>query len=116
MKKLRFIITGAASGLLNGLFGAGGGMVAVPMLERDGLPARRAHATSLAVIAPLSLLSGALYLYGGRMALGDAWGFILPGLAGAALGGWLLPRVKTLWLHRIFGLLVLFAAGRLLLS
>lgn len=116
MKKLRFLLTGAASGLLNGLFGAGGGMAAVPMLEKDGLPARRAHATSLAVIAPLSLLSGGLYLWSGRMALGDAWGFLLPGLAGAALGCWLLPHIKTVWLHRLFGLLVLFAAGRLLLS
>lgn len=116
MKNLRFLITGAASGLLNGLFGAGGGMIAVPMLEQDGLPARKAHATSLAVIAPLSLLSGALYLYNGQMELGDAWGFLLPGLIGAALGGWLLPRIKTVWLHRVFGILVLFAAGRLLLS
>lgn len=116
MKKLRFLLTGAASGLLNGLFGAGGGMVAVPMLEKDGLPARRAHATSLAVIAPLSLLSGALYLFKGSMALEDAWGFLLPGLLGAALGGWLLPHIKTVWLHRVFGLLVLFAAARLLLS
>lgn len=116
MKKARFLLTGAAAGLLNGLFGAGGGMAAVPMLEKDGLPARRAHATSLAVIAPLSLLSGALYLWGGQMRLGDAWDFMLPGLAGAALGAWLLPKIKAVWLHRIFGLLVLFAAGRLLLS
>ncbi len=116
MKKLRFLCTGAAAGFLNGLFGAGGGMVAVPMLEKDGLPAQKAHATSLAVIAPLSLLSGACYLWQGRMTLGDAWGFLLPGLAGAALGGWLLPRLRGVWLHRAFGVLILIAAGRLLLS
>ena len=29
MKNLKFILTGAAAGLLNGLFGAGGGMVVV---------------------------------------------------------------------------------------
>lgn len=38
MKNLKFILTGAAAGLLNGLFGAGGGMVVVPMLHKDGLP------------------------------------------------------------------------------
>lgn len=116
MKLLRFLWTGAAAGLLNGLFGAGGGMVTVPMLEKDGLPAQQAHATSLAVIAPLSVLSGGCYLWQGRMALGDAWGFLLPGLAGAVLGGWLLPRLKALWLHRAFGILILIAAGRLLFS
>ena len=46
MKQIRFLLTGSAAGFLNGLFGAGGGMVVVPMLQRDGLPPERSHATS----------------------------------------------------------------------
>ena len=38
MKNLKFILTGAAAGLLNGLFGAGGGMVVVPMLSPEMAP------------------------------------------------------------------------------
>lgn len=116
MKKIKFLLTGAAAGLLNGLFGAGGGMVVVPMLHKDGLTAQRSHATSIAVIAPLSLASGALYLLGGHLEIGDALPFLPLGLAGAALGGWLLPRIKTVWLHRIFGVLVLYSSVRLFLS
>ena len=104
MKKLKFIVTGAAAGLLNGLFGAGGGMVVVPMLQRDGLPAQRAHATSIAVILPLSIASSLLYLTRGYIDLAAAARFIPFG------------RIKTVWLHRIFGAIVLYSAVRLLLQ
>lgn len=116
MGQLKFILTGAAAGLLNGLFGAGGGMVVVPMLGKDGLPAERAHATSIAVILPLSIASSVLYLSLGHLNLGQALPYIPLGLAGAWLGGLLLPRIKTVWLHRIFGVVVLYSAVRLLLQ
>ena len=116
MKKWKFLLTGGLSGLLNGLFGAGGGMVVVPMLQRDGLEARRAHATSIAVILPLSLASSALYLSMGRVGFWDAAKFLPGGLLGAWLGAWLLPRIKTSWLHRGFGVIVLYSAVRLLLQ
>lgn len=110
----KFILTGAAAGLLNGLFGAGGGMALVPMLYRDGLPAQKAHATSIAIILPLSLLSGIFYLSLGHLVVSDALPFLPLGLVGAAVGGWLLPKVQTVWLHRLFGVLALYAGGRLL--
>ena len=115
-KYSKFLLTGGAAGLLNGLFGAGGGMVIVPMLSRDGLPAQKAHATSIAVILPLSALTGVFYLSLGHLTFSDALPFLPLGLVGAAVGGWLLPKIKSIWLHRIFGLLVLYCAGRLLLS
>ena len=116
MKNLKFILTGAAAGLLNGLFGAGGGMVVVPMLGRDGLPAERAHATSIAIILPLSVVSSLCYLSMGRLDPVTAVKFLPLGLAGAWLGGVLLPKLKTVWLHRIFGVVVLYSAARLLLQ
>ncbi len=91
-------------------------MVVVPMLHYDGLPAQRAHATSIAVILPLSVTSGLLYLSKGYLQLSQALPYIPLGLAGALAGGWLLPRVKTVWLHRVFGVLVLYSAVRLLLQ
>lgn len=103
-------------GLLNGFFGSGGGMVAVPMLRGLGLEAEEAHATSMAVIFPLALASGFLYLRGGRFTLDEAWPYLPGGLLGAAAGAWLLPRLKTVWLRRLFGVVILFAAGRLLLK
>lgn len=88
----------------------------VPMLHKDGLPARRAHATSIAIMLPLSLVSSLLYLSLGHVSLSVAVAFIPGGLAGVALGSWLLPRVKTVWLHRLFGILVIYSGIRLVLQ
>lgn len=106
---------GLVVGGLNGLFGSGGGMVAIPMLRGLGLDSKECHATSMAIIFPLALTSGYLYLRGEQFALADAWVYLPGGVVGAVFGAWLLPRLKTEWLRRIFGVIILFAAGRLLL-
>lgn len=106
---------GLLVGLLNGFFGAGGGMAGVPMLRSLGLSPQESHATCIAVILPLAALSGWLYLRGGHLSLGEAWIYLPGGALGALCGGWLLPRLRTVWLRRVFGVAVLFAAVRLLL-
>ena len=45
MKKQTTAFYGFLIGLLNGLFGAGGGIVAVKALEKEGLTDKSAHAT-----------------------------------------------------------------------
>lgn len=106
---------GFITGGLNGLFGSGGGMVAVPMLRGLGLTDEQSHATSMAVIFPLAIASGFFYLREGGFALADAWPYLPGGLLGALCGAWLLPRLNAVWLHRVFGVVILFSAGRLLL-
>ena len=111
------VLAGAAgllAGLLNGLLGAGGGTVVVPMLEKCGLPPRKAHATSIAVIVPLCALSAALYLRGGSLTLKAALPYVPAGLIGAAVAAKLLPHIPEKLLRRIFGLFMLYAAWRLL--
>ncbi len=89
MKKRRklasLLLGGAAIGTVNGLLGGGGGMIAVPVLRKSGLPALRAHATAIAVIAPASALSGVVYLIGGRAPMP----VLLPVALGVAAGGFL---------------------------
>ncbi|WRS26605.1 sulfite exporter TauE/SafE family protein [Oscillospiraceae bacterium MB08-C2-2] len=114
--KWLFYPLGLAVGFLNGLFCSGGGMVAVPMLKGLGVKGQQAHATSLAIILPLSLLSGFLYWRAGNLELGNALVYLPGGLLGAVVGSWLLPRLKTDWLRRAFGVVILFSAGRLLLK
>lgn len=48
-------------------FGSGGGMIAVPMLEKGGSEAKKAHATSIAITLPLSIISGLVYFKGGSL-------------------------------------------------
>lgn len=62
----------SAPGVINGLLGAGGGMVVVPLLSALGVRGKKSHATALMVIVPLSLVSAILYLVQGRVTVMDA--------------------------------------------
>ena len=106
---------GIGVGLLNGLLGAGGGLLTIPLLERMGVKEKEAHATSLAVILPLSVVSGGIYLARGWVRFGDVWPFLPVGLLGAAAGGWLLGRLNTAWVKGGFAVLALWAGIRGLL-
>lgn len=105
---------GFAAGMLNGLLGAGGGMVVVPLLSALGCTGKKSHATALAVIVPLSAVSAALYLWQRRFTFADALPWLPGSLVGAWLGSRLMPRLATGWLKLIFGGLMLWGALRLL--
>ena len=107
---------GGITGLLNGLFGSGGGMVAVPLLEHSGLEPAKAHATSIAVILPLTALSAGSYLFSGAVDLSEALPYLLGGLPGCWVGSRLLGKLSSTAPSRLFGVLILFAAGRMWLS
>lgn len=62
MRKLYFCILGIITGITNGLFGSGGGIIAVPMLKKSGMSTKESHATSLALTLPLSITS-CFFLY-----------------------------------------------------
>ena len=87
--EVKSIVCGAATGAANGLFGGGGGMIAVPLLRAQRLEEKRAHATAIAVILPVSLLSFLLYAFRGffdfSVALPVALGGFAGGFAGAKL-------------------------------
>lgn len=106
---------GFLSGILNGLFGAGGGVVVVPLLERFGVPAKKAHATSIAIILPASLLSVILYLFRGSFDLQNAWIYLPGGLIGAGLGACFLKKIREKWLKIGFALLIILGAIRMLI-
>lgn len=107
---------GLAAGLVNGLLGSGGGMIAVPMLERGGEEAGRAHATSVAVMLPLSAVSAMFYLKDGAVTVSDALPYIPGGLVGALLGVLLLRRINPRLLRRIFGVVAVSSGLRILLG
>lgn len=78
----RLVGTGLVSGLLSGLLGVGGGFVIVPALSRyTNLTIRSVHATSLAVMALVSLSGVISATANGIM----NWHIALPFAAGAIL-------------------------------
>ena len=60
-KIYKLIACGCAVGTANSVFGGGGGMLAVPLLEKTGISSQTAHATAILVILPVSLLTFILY-------------------------------------------------------
>lgn len=113
MKKWLASAGGVLAGALTGLLGAGGGMLVVPILKKAELSAQKAHATSVSVIFPIALFSAGLYLIQGRVSFSDAAPYLAWGVLGSLLGAWLLPKLSSVWLSRIFGLLMLWAAARM---
>lgn len=113
--RLPAVMGGLAAGLVNGLLGSGGGMIAVPTLERSGVKANRAHATSVAIMLPLSAVSAVFYLWGGDVALSDALPYIPGGIIGALLGVLLLRKVRPKLLRRLFGAVAVYSGLRILL-
>ena len=103
------------TGVLNGLLGAGGGMLAVPMLKKFGLEQTKAHATAVAVIFPLSILSACIYLYMGHFELSQATGYLLPGALGALAGALLLAKIPAKWLRKIFACFMIWAGVRMVM-
>ena len=106
-------IFGVAVGAANGLFGGGGGMIAVPALTLTGVPSKKAHATAIAIILPLSLISGAVYLAKGAA---DP-SVILPSCAGVFVGGivgaLLLKKINSRGLSLLFYTLMIAAGLKL---
>ena len=106
-------VLGAPAGFLNGLFGAGGGVAVVPLLEWSGLESKKAHATSIAVILPLCVFSALFYLRGITPPWQEALWYLPLGIVGAVLGAKFLQKVDNRLLRRIFGGIILASAVRL---
>lgn len=114
---IRMAAAGAAAGAVTGLFGAGGGMVLIPLLTiLTDLKEEELFSSSIAIIAPICLVS--LLFTAQNQAL--SWKEILPWLTGSALGGILAgifgKRIPVLWLHRGLGILILWGGWRYLWS
>ena len=112
----RYAVTGALAGAANGFFGAGGGLLLVPLLVSwCGMEQRRAFATSVAVILPLSAVSAAIYWMKGGLDVAAAWPYLLGGAVGGVIAGRIFQKMSMVWLRRVFGLLILYGGVRAVL-
>ncbi|MCL2546419.1 MAG: sulfite exporter TauE/SafE family protein [Oscillospiraceae bacterium] len=114
--KYKAAVIGAAAGIVNGTFGAGGGMLLVPLLIGWlKLDEKKALATSVAIILPLSALSALVHLRTGAPGDISVWPFLIGGLFGGVIAGLTFGKIKSAWLRRAFALFVLYGGVRALL-
>jgi uncharacterized membrane protein YfcA len=110
----RAIVVGLIAGFLAGMFGVGGGVVAVPLLVLWlGLAQHRAHATSMAAILATASAAVVVASAGGAVDWRVAGILAIGSVFGAYAGTRLLDRVSELWLAVAFSLLAVVSAVRL---
>lgn len=114
-RKIAMCLVSLFIGAINGLFGAGGGMLAVPCLTYVwGLDEKSAHATAIAVILPLCLVSSVVYALKGNYEPS----VILPTVIGVTIGGivgaLLLKKMSANAVSFLFYALMTFAGFKMI--
>ena len=105
------VYSGLLTGAVNGLFGGGGGMVAVPLLKGMlGYEERQAHATAISLIAAVCLASAVVYIINGYAALDIIIPAAIGSVAGGIVGAYALERCPKTVINYIF-IALMFAAG-----
>ncbi|MBE6728935.1 MAG: sulfite exporter TauE/SafE family protein [Ruminococcaceae bacterium] len=115
MKKfIKNAFLGLLIGMVNGMLGAGGGMLAVPALKSNNMCQKEAHANAVAVILPISVVSAALYVFRGSVEITDAVPFAIWGIPGAILAALILKKISPVLLKILFGGFMVWAGIRML--
>ena len=110
------VLIGLLTGLTNGLFGSGGGTVLVPCLVfLMDVEDHKAHATAIAVILPLSILSAFIYYGYNVVELSLTLKVAVGSVAGGLVGSMLLNKLSIGLLRKIFGILMILAAIRMVI-
>lgn len=110
---MKYAICGIPAGLINGLFGASGGIILVFLYQKlFGMEQKEALSTSLMVMPVLSAVS--VVCLWGSLTLPTEMILVLcaGGIAGGLLGATIFKRLSHRAMRRIFALFILWAAYR----
>ncbi len=109
-----FLIKGTFAmlvGFVNGFFGGGGGLLCVPTLEKVyKLPTKNAHATAVAIMLPLSVVSSIFYLTNNNINIWSLLAITLGSVSGGLFGAFALKKGNSNIIRWIF-IAILFTAG-----
>ena len=108
-------LAGLCAGAVNGLFGAGGGMVLVPLLTSlTDLEDEEIFPSSITIILPICLISLTVTALTQGLTLTGFLPYLLGGALGGIAAGIWGRHIPVHWLHRILGLLILWGGIRYL--
>ena len=108
-------IAGGTAGIINGLFGAGGGMILVPLLTKlTDIKETEIFPSSVAIILPICFVSLGVTAMHTPLPWSDAMPYLLGSIIGGLLSGLFGKKIPILWLHRVLGALILWGGVRYL--
>jgi uncharacterized membrane protein YfcA len=114
VKNISFLaISALVAGLINGLLGAGGGIVVVWALSRALSTCltdkRDAFANALVIMLPISAISAAIYGMRGAIDSRELDILILPAIAGGLIGALALDKINVTWLRLLFAVIIVYS-------
>lgn len=110
------LLAGAFIGFVNGFWGGGGGMICVPLLLNViKLPEKKAHATTLLIMLPLSIASLIVYYFSENLPIIDALKIGVGFLVGGVLGALLLKKISNIWLEIVFSVIIIAGGIKMLI-
>lgn len=107
-------VLGTFVGLVNGFFGAGGGLLCIPLLMGVGMDRKNAHANAIAVIWPITLVSATIYLLKGRIDIESSLIYLPGGIIGSIVGTYIMKKISPNIIRHLFGIFMLWAGWRLM--
>ena len=107
---LKFILVGIFSGVINGFFGAGGGLLLVPLCKFIGkLETKKSHATTLTCIWLMCLCGSIVYFVKKTFDLKLILVCLTGSILGSLVGTKLLKKLKSRVIDFIFSFVLIFA-------
>lgn len=114
---IKIALIGITAGIINGLFGSGGGTVIVPALTCFfGVSQHKAHATAISIIFPFALVSSLVYYNYGFAEYEITLKVALGGVIGSYIGSTSLKHFSAEHLRKLFGVLMILTSIRLVIS
>ena len=114
---LKLIAIGFITGIVNGLFGSGGGTIIVPALVfLVKMEDFKAHATAISIILPLSIISTIIYLKSNLINFNIVYIIAIGGIIGSFIGAKLLKKIPNIILRKIFGIIIIITAIRMIIG
>lgn len=111
----KLLALGLVTGLINGVFGSGGGTIIVPALVLFiGLEDHIAHATAISIILPLSIISTIIYFFNNTIPLKTSLLVMAGGLVGSYIGAKILNKIPKQVLRKLFGSVIIYTAIRMI--
>ncbi len=110
LKNLSLVGVGLLSGFINGFFGAGGGLLLVPMISFVASDdSKKAHATTLGCVLFMCIASAIIYFTKGEYEIKYLVVCTIGSVVGSIFGTKLLKRLKNNIIDLIFAIILVIA-------